>query len=77
MLWPTTWPTSSDAGPADEVERWSLTTLREKVVKIGAKVIAHARYTVFQMAEVAVSRDLVRRILGLIDELRLRQVARC
>src|SRR5690349_8998014 len=37
----------------DEVERWSLITLREKVVKIGAKVIAHARYTVFEMAEVA------------------------
>src|SRR3954464_6568546 len=34
----------------DEVERWSLTTLREKVVKIGAKVVAHARYTVFQRA---------------------------
>jgi hypothetical protein len=27
-------------------------------------VIAHARYTVFQMAEVAVPRDLFRRILG-------------
>jgi hypothetical protein len=51
--------------------------LREKVVKIGAKVIAHARYTVFQMAEVAVQRDLFRRILNLIDDLRPRQVARC
>ncbi len=61
----------------DEVERWSLTTLREKVVKIGAKVITHARYTVFQMAEVAVPRDLFRRILDLINDLRLRQVARC
>ena len=61
----------------DEVERWSLTTLREKVVKIGAKVIAHARYTVFQMAEVAVRRDLFRRILDLIDDLRPRPVARC
>jgi hypothetical protein len=61
----------------DEVERWSLTTLRERVVKIGAKVIAHARYTVFQMAEVAVPRDLFRRILELIDNLRPRQVARC
>ena len=50
----------------DAVERWSLTTLREKVVKIGAKVITHARYTVFQMAEVAVSRDLFRRILQMI-----------
>ena len=35
----------------DEVARWSLTTLREKVVKIGAKVVAHARYTIFPMAE--------------------------
>jgi Transposase DDE domain group 1 len=61
----------------DEVERWSLTTLREKVVKIGAKVIAHARYTVFQMAEVAVPRDVFRRILAMIDGLRPRPVARC
>ena len=61
----------------DEVERWSLTTLREKVVKIGAKVITHARYTVFQMAEVAVPRDLFRRILAMIDDLRPRQIARC
>jgi hypothetical protein len=61
----------------DEVERWSLTTLREKLVKIGAKVIAHARYTVFQMAEVAIPRDLFRRILDLIDDLRPRPVARC
>src|SRR3954467_5361264 len=61
----------------DEVERWSLTTLREKVVKIGAKVIAHARYTVFQMAEVGVPRNLLRRILAMIDDLRPKQVARC
>ena len=61
----------------DEVERWSLTTLREKVVKVGAKVIAHARYTVFQMAEVAVPRDLFRRMLDLIDGLRSKRVARC
>jgi hypothetical protein len=52
----------------------SLTTLREKVVKIGAKVAAHARYTVFRMAEVAVPRELFHRILDLIDELRPRQV---
>jgi len=36
-----------------------------------------SRYTVFQMAEVVVPRDLFRRILGLIDELRPRQVTRC
>jgi hypothetical protein len=60
-----------------EVERWSLTSLREKVVKIGAKVIAHARYTMFQMAEVAVPCDLFRRVLTMIDSLRPRQTARC
>ena len=60
-----------------EIERWSLTSLREKVVKIGAKVIAHARFTVFQMAEVAVPRNLFGRVLAMIDELRPRQVARC
>jgi Transposase DDE domain group 1 len=60
-----------------EIERWSLTSVREKVVKIGAKVIAHARSTVFQMAEVAVPRDLFRRILEMIEGLRPRQVARC
>ena len=53
-----------------EVEHWSLTTLREKLVKIGAKVIAHGRYVTFQMAEVAVPRDLFRGILDLIDRLR-------
>jgi Transposase DDE domain group 1 len=61
----------------ETVERWSLTTLRERVVKIGAKVINHARYTVFQMAEVAVSRDLFRRILHMIDALRPAPVVRC
>ncbi len=37
-----------------EVEHWSLTTLREKLVKIGAKVVNHGRYVTFQLAEVAV-----------------------
>jgi hypothetical protein len=61
----------------DEVERWSLTTLREKVVKIGAKEITHARYTTSQMAEIAVPRELFRRMLDLIDDLRPRPMARC
>ncbi|MGF1455155.1 MAG: transposase, partial [Alphaproteobacteria bacterium] len=52
-----------------EIEQWCLTTLREKLVKIGAKVITHARYAVFQMAEVAVPRDLMRRILENIADL--------
>ena len=55
-----------------EVEHWSLTTLREKLVKIGAKVVRHGRYVTFQLAEVAVSRSLFQKILGLIDDLRRR-----
>ncbi|MCH7795789.1 MAG: transposase [Proteobacteria bacterium] len=53
-------------------EHWSLTMLREKLVKIGAKVVRHGRYVTFQLADVAVSRDLFRKILSLIDDLRPR-----
>jgi len=53
-----------------EVEHWSLTTIREKLVEIDAKVVAHGRYVTFQMAEVAVPRDLFRDILRRIDRLR-------
>ena len=57
-----------------EVEHWSLTTLREKLVKIGAKVVRHGRYVTFQLAEVAVPRSLFRKILSMIDDLRRRPV---
>ncbi len=50
-----------------ELEHWSLTTLREKLVKIGAKVVRHGSYVTFQLAEVAVPRNLFREILHLID----------
>jgi hypothetical protein len=61
----------------DEMKSWSLTSLREKVVKVGAKVITHSRYAVFQMAEVAVPRRLFSQILSLIDELRSREPTPC
>ena len=54
----------------DEVEHWSLTTLREKLIKIGAKVVRHGRYITFQMAEVAIPRTLFANILRRIDGLR-------
>jgi hypothetical protein len=37
-------------------EPWSLISLREKLIKIGAKVVSHGRYVAFQLAEVSVSR---------------------
>jgi Transposase DDE domain group 1 len=52
------------------VEPWSLTSLREKLIKIGAKVVSHGRYVTFQMAEVAVSRQMFADILSLIARLR-------
>ena len=58
----------------EEVQHWSLTTLREKLVKIGAKVVKHGRYVTFQLAEVAVSKILFQKILALIDDLRPRPV---
>ena len=33
----------------DAVEQWSLTSLREKLIKIGAKIVRHGRYVTFQM----------------------------
>ena len=49
---------------------WSLTSLKEKLIKIGAKVVSHGRYVAFQMAEVAIPRQMFQEILRLIAELR-------
>src|SRR4051795_347161 len=54
----------------DTIAQWSLTTLREKLVKIGARIVRHGRYLVFQLAEVTVSRALFAGILRRIDRLR-------
>lgn len=51
------------------IKHWSMTTLREKLIKIGAKVVTHARYVAFQMAEVAISRQLFKTILRRISRL--------
>ena len=56
----------------EEVEHWSLTTLREKLVKIGARIVRHGRYAIFQLAEVAVPRALFAEILRRIERLRPR-----
>ncbi len=48
------------------VKHWTLTTLRDKLVKIGGKAVYHARYVTFQLAEVAVPRRLYRAILDRI-----------
>jgi hypothetical protein len=54
----------------EPIRDWSLTSLKEKLIKIGAKVISHGRYVAFQMAEVAISKTLFADILRLIAGLR-------
>lgn len=51
------------------VKHWSLTTLREKLIKIGARVVHHSKYVFFQMAEVAVPGELFAAILDRIQRL--------
>ncbi len=42
----------------DKIEHWSMNTMREKLINIGAKVVRHGRYITFQLAEVATSKIL-------------------
>ena len=51
----------------NEVAHWSLSTLRDK---LGARIVRHGRYLVFQLAEVAVPRTMFAAILCRIDRLR-------
>jgi len=53
----------------EPIKDWSLTSLKKKLLKIGAKVVSYGRYVVFQMAEVAIPRQMFQEILRLIAEL--------
>ena len=55
---------------SEPIKNWSLSSLKEKLIKIGAKVVSHGRYVAFQMAEVAIPRQMFQEILRLIAELR-------
>jgi hypothetical protein len=54
----------------EPIKDWSMTTLKDKLIKIGAKVVSHGRYVAFQMADVAIPRDMFADILRMIAELR-------
>ena len=69
------WPTNlgnflRTLATPEPIKEWSLTSLKEKLIKIGAKIVRHGRYIAFQMADVAISRHLFADILRLIAELR-------
>ncbi len=53
-----------------KIKHWSLRTLLTKLIKIGAKVVQHSRIVTFQMAEVAVSKEVWSELLSRIDRLR-------
>ncbi|MDA2930751.1 transposase [Acidobacteria bacterium AH-259-O06] len=52
------------------IKHWSLRSLLTKLIKIGAKVVRHSRMVTFQMAEVAVSKEIWSEMLSRIDRLR-------
>jgi hypothetical protein len=54
----------------DEIGTWSLTSLRERLIKTGARLVRHARYAVFQFAEAALPRVVFAGILARINGLR-------
>ncbi len=52
------------------VKDWSLTTLRENLIKMGGRIVRHARQVIFQLAAVTVPRNLFAAILVRIARLR-------
>jgi len=52
------------------VKDWSLRSLQLKLIKIGGRVVRHARRIIFQLAEVAMPRELFAAILGRLALLR-------
>jgi hypothetical protein len=59
---------------SESIKDWSLTSLKEKLIKIGAKVVSHGHYVIFQIAEVAIPRQMFQKILRLIAQLRPKSV---
>jgi hypothetical protein len=53
------------------IKDWSLRSLQVKLIKMGGRIVRHARQIVFELAEVAVSRELFAAILERVSRLRL------
>ncbi len=52
------------------LKHWSLRSLQVKLIKMGGRIVRHARHIIFQFAEVAVSRETFALILERINRLR-------
>jgi hypothetical protein len=51
------------------IKEWSLRNVQVKLIKIRGRLVRHARRLVFQLAEVAVPRDLFQGLLERIGRL--------
>ena len=47
----------------ESVKHWSLRSVQTKLIKMGGRLVRHARRLVFQLAEGAVSREVFRQVL--------------
>jgi hypothetical protein len=61
----------------EAVNHWSMTTLHDRLVKMGVKIVRHSRWITFQMAEVMVRRALFQKTLTAIATLRPLPPVRC
>jgi hypothetical protein len=52
------------------IETWSLTSLPERLIKTGARLVRHGRYAIFQMAAAALPQKVFAGVLDLINGLR-------
>ena len=59
------------------IETWSLTSLRERLIKTGTRLVRHARYAIFQFAEAALPREVFAGVLEPINGLRGPPPGRC
>lgn len=57
-------------GLSKAVKNWSLRSLQVKLIKMGGRIVRHARRVVFHLTEVAVPRDLFASILERLTRLR-------
>jgi len=53
------------------IKTWSMTTLKNKLIKLGARIVKHARYTHFQLAEISISSKLFQKLLERVNQLAL------
>jgi Transposase DDE domain group 1 len=54
----------------EAVKHWSLTSIQSRMIKVGGRLVLHARRMVLQLAEVLVTREMLTGMLIRIDQLR-------